>query len=146
MTMKKILALLGLAAALALSACASQVSTLSAVTTATVPISAAVTAANTFDTVVPAATAYLQTCAIGSNACASRAAVAPITKAVRAGILARKQVVSLALASCGVAKPLPATLPAACASTAIPATSYNTLVSSYGTVKSILSLYAVKSN
>ncbi len=142
--MKKILAALGLCTAL--SACAPQVSTITAVTTATVPISAAVTAANTFDTVVPAATTYLATCTIGSNACASRAAVAPVAKAVRAGILARKQVVSLALASCGVAEPLPATLPASCVSTTIPATSYNTLVSSYGTLKGILSLYAVKAN
>ena len=144
--MKKFIAFLGLGAALALSACASQVSTISAVTTATVPISTAVTAANAFDTVVPAATTYLATCTLGSNACASRASVAPVAKAVRAGILARKQVISLALASCGVAEPLPATLPAACASTAIPATSYNTLVSSYGTLKAILALYAVNSN
>ena len=131
--------------AMALLGCVNT-SAIVAVATATVPISAAVQAASAYDAISPAATAYLLTCKVNSTTCADRSAVAPLVKAVRAGNLARNQVVNLALTACGLSMPLPATLPTTCASQTIPATGYNTLVSSYGTVQSILALYAVKPN
>ena len=128
--MKKFLAIV--AVGLALAGCAKVEQAWNVATSASVPAQYAYAAANSFDAIEAAATAYIQLPLCGSQgasvACRNATATAKIVPAVRSGRAARNQIEALLGQNSGAA---------------IPVATYNTLEAAINTLQAIDAQYNI---